>query len=273
MSSALVKRLKATPGGIRVGGEDVFTNKQVMCGDELELTLKDVQSKNIEPKFIPLDIIYEDEDIIALNKPRSMPTHPSQNHHDDTLANGVMYYFKNDDFTFRVITRLDRDTSGIVLVAKNAFAAARLGDDMKDKKIHKEYIAVVNGTPSPSSGRIVVPIKRVENSTILRCVSPDGKEAITDYELLVTNGSVSLIRLIPHTGRTHQLRVHMSHIGNPIYGDVMYGASQTGEKTRLHCASLTFAHPVSKKIMKLNSPLPCDMAEMFEKYENILRKE
>lgn len=263
ISAALIRKLKNTPGGIKLDGKSVFVTEDVVCGQEIELTFYDGNSQNIEPKDIPLSIIYEDEDIIVLNKPRSMPTHPSQRHYDDTLANGVMYYFKDRNFTFRAITRLDRDTSGLVLVAKNAFAAQRLGDDMKDKKIHKEYIAAVNGVPSPESGRISAPIKRVEKSTILRLVAPDGKEAITDYEVIKTKNNISLVRLYPLTGRTHQLRVHMSHIGTPIYGDDMYGAEQMNEQTRLHCISLSFTHPISRKELTLSAPIPNDINELF----------
>ena len=226
MSASLVKQLKYSEDGILLNGKTVFTNHNVSKGDELVLTFRDTASENIEPKNIPLDILYEDEDIIALNKPRSMPTHPSQNHHDDTLANGVMYYFSGVDFTFRVITRLDRDTSGVVLVAKNALAAQRLGDDIKLKKIKKKYIAALSGVPISFSGRIDAPVKRVDGSAILRCVSPEGKAAVTDYEVVCEKNGISMVKLVPYTGRTHQLRVHMSSMGTPIYGDDLYGASQ-----------------------------------------------
>ena len=263
LSAALVKRLKNTSGGILLDGESVYVDRQVTRGQVLELNIVDTASDNIEPKDIPLDSIYEDEDIIALNKPRAMPTHPSQNHHDDTLANGVMYYFRECDFTFRVITRLDRDTSGVVLVAKNSLSAQILSDDIKNKKILKEYIAVVNGVPTPSEGTVCAPIKRAEGSTILRCVARDGKEAVSEYTLEKTSGDISLVRLRPLTGRTHQLRVHMSHIGTPIYGDDLYGAPQVGEATRLHCASVSFEHPVTKIPLTLTAPVPEDIYRFF----------
>lgn len=263
LSAALVKRLKNTSGGILLDGESVYVDRQVTRGQVLELNIVDTASDNIEPKDIPLDIIYEDEDIIVLNKPRAMPTHPSQNHHDDTLANGVMYYFRECDFTFRVITRLDRDTSGVVLVAKNPLSAQILSDDIKNKKILKEYIAVVNGVPNPSEGTVCAPIKRAEGSAILRCVARDGKEAVSEYTLERTSGDISLVRLRPLTGRTHQLRVHMSHIGTPIYGDDLYGAPQVGEATRLHCASVSFEHPVTKIPLTLTAPVPEDIYGFF----------
>ena len=264
MSASLVKQLKYSEDGILLNGKTVFTNHNVSKGDELVLTFRDTASENIEPKNIPLDILYEDEDIIALNKPRSMPTHPSQNHHDDTLANGVMYYFSGVDFTFRVITRLDRDTSGVVLVAKNALAAQRLGDDIKLKKIKKKYIAALSGVPISFSGRIDAPVKRVDGSAILRCVSPEGKAAVTDYEVVCEKNGISMVKLVPYTGRTHQLRVHMSSMGTPIYGDDMYGAPQKNEKTRLHCAELEFTQPISGKTITIEAAVPEDITDLFK---------
>ena len=264
MSSSLVKKLKMSSDGIILNGERVFVINRVAEGDVLELNIHDEVSANIVPVKMKLDILYEDEDIIAVNKPRSMPTHPSQNHHTDTLANGIMYYF-SDNFTFRVITRLDRDTSGVVLIAKNALSAQILGDCIKSRNINKSYIAVVNGIPKPDCGRICTNISRADNSTILRKVSAEGKEAVTDYEVAHTFNGISLVKLTPHTGRTHQLRVHMSYIGTPIYGDDLYGAPQIDECTRLHCESLSFKHPVTKETIKITAPIPRDITELFEK--------
>ena len=268
MSAALVKRLKNAQDGIMLDGRRVFVTEQVASGQELVLNVYDEASENIEPVEMPLDIIYEDDDIIALNKPRAMPTHPSQNHHADTLANGVMYYFRSSDFTFRVITRLDRDTSGVVLVAKNALSAQRLSDDIKNKRISKVYTAAVNGVPEPAYGRISAPVKRADNSAILRCVAPGGKESVTEYEVQKTLAGISLVTLKPLTGRTHQLRVHMSYIGTPIYGDDMYGAPQINERTRLHCASVSFVHPMTKENITVEAPVPEDIRELFENFNN-----
>ncbi len=156
LSSGIVTELKRTENGIVLNGEEVYVNCVASKGDILVLKVCDGNSSNIVARDIPLEILYEDEDIIAVNKPRSMPTHPSQNHYEDTLANGIMYYFRGQSFTFRAITRLDRDTSGVVLIAKNPVSAQMLGDDMKNKKIRKEYLAVVNGIPEPKNSRIVL---------------------------------------------------------------------------------------------------------------------
>ena len=258
-SSALITRQKRYDDGIMLGGVKVNVTERVKEGDTLILNLRDETSKNIVPAKMPLDIIYEDEDIIALNKPRNMPTHPSIRHFDDTLANGLMYYFRDTDFTFRVITRLDRDTSGIVLVAKNPLSAHLLCEKMREGKITKEYYAICHGTPKKSSGRIEAPIKRCNDSIINRCVSPDGKEAITDYVTEKERDSLSLIRVKPITGRTHQIRVHLSHIGHPIYGDDMYGSPIKGGRTLLHCGKITFPHPSKNEMMSIVAPLPDDM--------------
>ena len=264
LSASIIKGLKKSEDGIMLNGERVFVDRRVKCDDKLVISITDGQSENIVPVNIPLNILYEDGEIIAVNKPGTMPTHPSQNHYYDTLANGIMYYFGDADFTFRAITRLDRETSGVVIIAKNPLSAQILGNQMKNKEIQKEYIAVVNGVPEPKSGVIDAPIKRKEQSVMLRCVALDGKEATTEYGVEKECKGFSLVRLNPLTGRTHQLRVHMSYIGTPIYGDDLYGASQKNERTRLHCRSVTFLHPVTKEKVKVEAPMPFDMEKMFE---------
>lgn len=263
LSTTIIRRLKKSDDGIMLNGRKAYTNATVHAGDELTVTICDEPSENIVPKDIPMDILYEDEDIIAVNKPRDMPTHPSMKHYKDSLANAVMYYFRNENFTFRVVTRLDRDTSGVVLIAKNHLTAQKLNDDIKNQKVKKEYIAVVNGVPAPPSDRICAPIRRLEESVILRCVAADGKEAITDYTTEKSANGLSLVRLYPLTGRTHQLRVHLSYIGVPIYGDDLYGAPQVGEKTRLHCAKISFTHPASGEKIVIEAPTPNDMKKLI----------
>lgn len=260
LSKTLVKNLKKTDDGILLNGERVNVLKTVKEGDVLALTAHDKENF-IVPNNIELDILYEDEDIIVLNKPAGMPTHPSRNHFDDTLANALMYYFKDKNLTFHAITRLDRETSGIVLVAKNVYSAQRLSKSMEEKNIKKEYVAVLNGIPKEKDGVVNAPIKRKKEGEIPRCVSPDGKEAITKYTVLDENGKTSLVHLFPVTGRTHQIRVHMSYIGNPIYGDVMYGAMQEGERTRLHCLKISFKHPITERQMEITAPYPKDIKE------------
>ncbi len=262
-SAALVRRLKYTEDGILLNGETAKQDTEVREGDTLMLTICDKLSENIVPWDMPLDILYEDEDVIAVNKPRAMPTHPSQNHHGDTLANAIVHYFRGTAFTFRVNTRLVRDTSGIVLVAKNPLAAQILCDKMQKGEIRKEYVAAVCGEPKSNRGIISAPIKRKTDSVILRCTSPDGKAAETEYTVETVENGISFVRLLPKTGRTHQLRVHMQFLGTPIYGDDLYGAPQKGEKTRLHCHKLTFLQPMTKEKITVTAPVPKDILELF----------
>ncbi len=259
ISAAVLTKLKKSPEGILLNGKSVYATHTVNDGDVIVITLTDEPSPNIVPSDIPLDIIYEDEDILAVNKPRNMPTHPSQNHHDDTLANGVIHYFKDKGFTFRVITRLDKDTSGVVVIAKNKLSASNLSDRMLKGEIKKEYIALCHGAPRETKGEINAPIARKEGSAIERCISELGKEAVTKYEVISERNSLSLIKLNPITGRTHQIRVHLAHIGCPIYGDDMYGSPIENERTRLHCREIILNHPISGKEIKLTAEIPEDM--------------
>ncbi len=256
-SETLVRRLKRSEGSVLVNGKAAKVIERVKEGDVLKIIVSEKKAENIIPKDIPLDILYEDEDILVVNKPRSMPVHPVRNHREDTLANGVINYL--GACKFHVITRLDKDTSGVVLIAKNPVAAAFLTEEMKNKKIEKEYIAVVNGTPNPLSGKINAPIKKKEERGTMRCVSPDGKEAVSEYETLKTADGFSLLRLFPITGRTHQLRVHMSYIGNPICGDRMYGATDLCKTTLLHCRKISFIHPATKEEIEVEAPTPNDI--------------
>ncbi len=261
VSAAILTQLKKETDGILLNGDPAFATARVKEGQVLSITIRDGVS-SMEGAEIPLLVLYEDEDVIVLNKPRSMPTHPSQNHHGDTLANGLMEYYKGQNFIFRAITRLDKDTSGVVLVAKNPLAGAILVEDMKLGRIQKEYLAITNNAPDPLSGQLEAPIRRQKESIVLRCVSPDGREAVTRYETVKQEENFALVRLMPLTGRTHQLRVHMSYLGCPIYGDDLYGAPQREEATRLHCGKLRFFQPVTGEEILVKAPLPNDMEDL-----------
>ncbi len=258
LSAAMITRLKKTDG-IILNGRVVFVTEIVSEGDVLTVQLADNASENIVPNDIPIDILYEDEDVLAVNKPRNMPTHPSFRHYEGTLANAVSYYYRHFPFTFRAITRLDRDTSGIVLIAKNAVSAAALSAQLQTGQLHKEYEALCTGIPSPASGKIEAPIRREREGIIKRCVAPDGKYALSEYQLISEHDGLSLIRLTPITGRTHQLRVHLAHIGIPIYGDYLYGTEIQGEAPRLHCRRINFFQPITGTPIEITAPLPEDM--------------
>ena len=262
LSTALIRRLKRE-NGVFLNGAVAKNHMTVSACDTFLIKISDETSESIAPIEMPLDILYEDGDMIAVNKPRSMPTHPSQNHHGDTLANGIMYYFRAEAFTFRVITRLDRDTSGVVLVAKNPLSAQRLSDAMQRGEIEKTYVAATWGVPKEGEGVITAPIRRREDSLILRTVAPDGKYAETEYKVEKEKDGIALLRLFPKTGRTHQIRVHMAYMGTPVFGDDLYGAPQDGEKTRLHCEKITFCHPSTGEKMEISAPIPSDIEKLF----------
>ncbi|MDD6213968.1 MAG: RluA family pseudouridine synthase [Firmicutes bacterium] len=256
-SAAMITRLK-NGGGIFLNGERVFVNKLVSVGDRLSIILPESSSQGIVPNNIPLDILHEDEDLLAVNKPYNMPTHPSHGHFEGTLANAVCYYYKDAPFTFRAVTRLDRETSGVVLIAKNAYACARLSEQLRAKELYKEYLAICVGTVYEKSGRISAPIRREHNGIIKRCISQDGKPAVSDYTIIDEANGLSLARLVPRTGRTHQLRLHMVHIGIPILGDSLYGIAEN-RRLFLHCRKLNFIHPINSEKIEIIAPVPHDM--------------
>lgn len=272
-SKRAIADLKARPDGILLNGEHATVRAKVNEGDVLIINCEDMGSN--EEKLVPSstlpDIIYEDEHIVAVNKPPFMPTHQSQGHFYDTLANSLAYYFTKQGrpFVFRSVNRLDRNTSGVVLVAKSRIAAAKLSEEMKRDGIKKSYIAILDGTLEQNLGTIETYIRRAQKSIILREVCgecEDGKIAITNYRVLARANGLTLVEAEPRTGRTHQLRVHFSHLGAPILGDDLYGsASPLIERHALHARKLNFVHPDSRKVISIQADLPSDMREIIEK--------
>lgn len=238
VSGSLLKKLKNTENGICKNGAPARTIDTVFCGDRLQINIED-SGKAPESADIKINLLYEDEDLIAAEKPAFMPVHESRNHRGDTLSNAVADICGG---AFRAIYRLDRDTSGIVLIAKNEFAAAKLAGRVK-----KDYYAVVCGKIE-GSGVIDAPIKRERESIIKRCVAPDGESAVTHYTAIKHSEKYTLVKLKLETGRTHQIRVHLAHIGYPLAGDTLYGGG-TEEISRqaLHCRDIYFTHPFQRK--------------------------
>ena len=253
LSVTLIKRVKY--GGVFLNGENVHMRAEVKNGDQIEILLPEEKSEGIPPIDLPLDVLYEDEHLFAVCKPKNMPTHPSKGNSLPTLANAVMHYY-GEGFTFRAVTRLDRDTSGIVLIAKTQYAAARLSEDMKAGRFQKIYTAVASGVPEKSSGVIDAPIRREAEGEMKRIVAPDGKRAITEYEVIgerEDGNAILSLRLL--TGRTHQIRVHMAHVGPPLLGDFLYG-EKNEEGYLLHCTKMEIPHPITGKTLTIVSKPP-----------------
>ena len=249
LSVTLVK--KAKYGGIHLNGEVVTVRAEVNLGDLIEIYADDNVSEGIPPMDIPLTVLYEDEDILAVDKPTDMPTHPSKGNNLPTLANAVMGYY-GGDFVFRSVNRLDRDTSGIVIIAKNQFSAGALSSMMKKGMWNKKYHALVSGIPTEKSGVIDAPIERVEEGNIKRMVRDDGKRAITEYSVIEEYEKDCLCELHLLTGRTHQIRVHMAHIGHPLVSDFLYG-TPSDKEYYLRCKEISFPHPRTGEILTIKS--------------------
>ena len=253
LSASLYKAAK-TAGGFFVNDRPALPHTPLAAGDILTVFLPLDTPSAIEPVDLPLEVLYEDDDLLAVNKPAGMPVHPSFRHHTDTLANAVCYRYRASPFTFRVLTRLDGDTTGVVLIARNALAASAFDH----ASAVKTYYAVTDGVPHPLCGVVDLPLARDEG-VIKRRISPDGKPAVTRYETLGEKDGRALVKCVPVTGRTHQIRVHLSAIGCPITGDFLYGKEIAGERTRLHCFCVAFKHPLSGKTLTVTAPLPPDM--------------
>ena len=271
LSLAFTKQLKFLDNGIMLNGERVTVRKVVKEGDILSLATEDIEKKDVlTPTDLPLDIIYEDEDIVLPNKSSDMPTHPSHNHRGDTLADALAYKYQKEGvpFVFRAISRLDRNTSGLTLIAKNRISASHLSNSMKQGKINKTYLAILCGTLPEDEGIIDTYIKREAESIIFRKVCAEnegGDHAITKYKVIAKNELYSLVLAYPITGRTHQLRVHFSHIGAPILGDDMYGSeSSLIKRHALHALKLTFPHPQSAKSVSFSAPPSEDITKAIE---------
>ena len=264
ISSHTLANLKRRPDGITLNGVTVTVRAVLHTGDVLALAVEDDESnEDVLPCPIPIKLLYEDEAIAVCQKPENMPTHPSHGHFEDTLANALAYLYRDRPFIFRAITRLDRETSGAVLVAKDAISAQRLSLAMQEGRIRKCYFALTYGK-TPSSGEVTFPIRRKEGSIILREIHPEGAEAKTLYTRLYTDGSHSLLAVFPLTGRTHQIRLHLASLGHPILGDCLYGREGDGfPRTMLHAATLTFPHPTNGNTVSVFAPVSDDFREIL----------
>ncbi len=274
VSHNLLTRLKKLPDGILLNGERVTVRALLKEGDKVTLMIEDAAA-SVNPNVPAIgdvpEILFEDEAALAVNKPSGMPTHTSFGHRDDSLANRVCAYYekRGTPFVFRAINRLDKDTSGVVLIAKNAFYAAKLSDALKEGDFEKLYVAILDGSVE-KSGKIEGYIKREDRSIIKRSFSPAFTEgadySLTEYERLSENNGVSLVKIKLQTGRTHQIRVHFSSILAPVLGDTLYGKkSEDIGRQSLHAYSLSFTSPITGEKITVKAPLPSDMTEVLMK--------
>lgn len=274
LSTRIVKRLKyqSDGQGILVNGQTVSVRHVLRQGEVLSLRLEDsAPSENIVPAGDLPPILYEDADLLVLNKPPFMPSHPTHGHRKDTAANAVAAYYEKQGvpFVFRCGSRLDRDTSGVLPIAKNQQAANCFYRAHRAGAMEKFYLAVLCGVPAPAAGEIALPLARRQDSVMMRTAAQDGAPALTRYRTLLrgedAGGGVSALVLArPVTGRTHQLRVHFASIGCPILSDSLYGAAHTLiARQALHAAALRFAHPGSGEPLLFRAPLPADLSAVL----------
>ena len=267
-SSQNLVQLKKDPGAVSANGIPCFMNHVLQPGDILTLHIReDHSSEKIPPVNLPLTIVYEDADLMVINKPAGMPIHPSMNNYYNSLANALAYYFaqQNCPFIFRCINRLDRDTSGLTIVAKHYVSAGMLSAMIANKAtsgITREYLAVVKGSVQPLEGTITAPLGRKEGSIIERTVDfENGESAVTHYKVLDEKNGHSLVSLILETGRTHQIRIHMKYLGYPLIGDYLYNPDmELIKRQALHAWKLSFYHPITGEKMQFTAQLPADMA-------------
>lgn len=261
-------QLKKMPESILINGVWSYMRTPLHSGDILTVHIRETESSpNIPPVELPLDIVYEDEDIVVVNKPAGMPVHPSLNNYRNSLANALMYYYQQQGkpFIFRCTNRLDRDTSGLTVIAKHMVSSSILSSMTARHEIEREYLAVVRGSVIPSSGTIDAPIGRTGSSLIERKIDFEhGERAVTHYHVVKEENGHSLVSLILETGRTHQIRVHMKYIGFPLAGDYLYNPDMEYiQRQALHSCRLSFRHPITGKHMEFTADLPEDMDRIF----------
>ena len=270
-TSSNIVELKKYENGIVLNGTWAYMNQKPAILDRLLVRVCEYKkSENILPVFIKLDIKYEDEDIVVVNKPSDMPIHPSLNNYENSMANALMYYYRDKNFVFRCINRLDRDTTGLSVVAKHFLSVGILNTFMQRREIKRVYNAIVEDDGSlKESGTVDAPIAREDDTLIKRRVSKEGQRAITNYKVLKRLNGASLIELRLDTGRTHQIRVHMSYIGHPLVGDYLSNEryyDKENVRPLLHSKSLSFIHPITGEDLYIECELPKDFKERMDEY-------
>ena len=266
-----IRRIKRC-AGLMVNDQAVRLNSLVKEGDLIRVNFQDDNDQPVIPQDIPLNILFEDEHILVVNKPFNMLVHPLSYHVLNTLANGVIYHWQlqGHNGKFRSVRRLDKDTSGVILIAKSSYICHQLSEQVKNGICRREYLAVVHNRITMNSGIIDVPIGRLYDDSLIFGVTSKGKEAITHFTVIQRFASGSLVKLRLETGRTHQIRVHMRHLGHPLMGDDLYGGSlDLIKRQALHSWHLEVNHPVTKRNMQLEAPLPADMTSLIHELKSL----
>ncbi len=266
MSKNLIIKLKQN-SLIKLNNQSTFLDKRIQINDVITCNLDfKEESENIVPKNIPLNILYEDNAFLIINKEPGIPVHPSILHYETSLSNGVKYYFNKIGLhkKIRPVNRLDKDTSGIVIFAKNEYIQECLIKQMQNKVFEKKYLALLCGNLEIKNGTVNQPISRKKGSIIERCIDNLGAPSITNFKLIKNYNNFCLVEFHLETGRTHQIRVHSQYIGHPILGDSLYGkASNLISRQALHCCNLSFIHPISNKRLSIIAPIPNDMKSLI----------
>ena len=264
-----LSEIKRMPKSILVNGVHYYMRQELSKGDHLQVRICETKnSEKIPPTNLPLDIIYEDEDLLVLNEPAGMPIHPSLNNYTNSMANALAYYFQSQGkpFIFRCCNRLDRDTSGLTIVSKHLVSGSILSDMTKYREVHREYLAIARGSVTPSEGTIQAPLGRKEGTIIERTVDWEhGEDAVTHYKVVKEANGHSLVSLRLETGRTHQIRIHMKYLGYPLIGDYLYNPDmEYMTRQALHSHHMEFTHPITGEHMSFTAPLPEDMARVMQ---------
>jgi 23S rRNA pseudouridine1911/1915/1917 synthase len=265
--SAMNRRLRVNEKGVKL-------NYKLQQGDIIEVTVNPEESQNIEGEDLNIKVIYEDDDLLIVDKPPFMVVHPTKSHPTGTLANGVIHHFRSnsDNSIVRLVSRLDRDTSGLIMIAKNQFSHMNLAKSMEKNLIQKSYLAIIHGNLEKQAGTIDLPIGRPVDETIKRAVLKEGQRSITHYKVVESFKDGALVDLLLETGRTHQIRVHLSYVGCPIYGEHLYSNFNDEElisRQALHAYALSLPHPRTGDILNLKSELPEDMSKLIHKLQSI----
>lgn len=268
-SKAQLARLKFSGGQIFVNHRERYTNYQLHDQDVIRVFLApELAAATIQPSTLPIDIVYEDDLFLVLNKPAGVPSIPSRTHATDTIANRVKGYLQAqqaESLSIHIVTRLDMDTSGLIIFAKNAYGHSVLAQQAKTHTLQKSYLAIAQGQFDRPSGLIDLPIGREKQHSMKRIITSTGKASKTAYEVQATASTASLVKLALLTGRTHQIRVHLAALGHPLYGDQLYGGLRSvyAQRQALHCTEVKFYQPIKQQEIVLTAPLPADMAQLW----------